>query len=253
LGRTDPINPTARTLILTNDDGLEAPGLDSLRIASEGLGVSITIAPEGPQSGCGHAVTTHRAIQVERRGDRRFAIHGTPADCVRLAIHHLASNASWVLAGINAGGNLGVDIYHSGTVAAVREAVIHGVPGFAISHYIARGRQIDWVRATRWTARVLRELIGRPWEPGTFWNVNLPHPEPNAPEPRIVFCAVDPSPLPLSFRLEGDSAHYGGDYHSRHRLPARDIDVCFRGDIAISRIRLIASDHALGETSDGLG
>ena len=129
----------SRLLMLTNDDGVDAPGLGALGAAAEGLGELRVIAPSGPFSGCGHVVTTDRPIGVARRDGGVFAVDGTPADCVRLAMHHLAPEASWVLSGINAGGNLGTDVHHSGTVAAVREGVIHGRPGIAVSHYIARG------------------------------------------------------------------------------------------------------------------
>ncbi len=223
-------------LLLTNDDGVDAPGLSALREASRSEGRIVIVAPRGPFSGCGHRVTTHAPIGVERRVTDCFAIDGTPADCVRLALHHLVPEAGWVLSGINAGGNLGTDVHHSGTVAAVREGVIHGRPGIAFSHYIARGRAIDWVRAGGWAGRVLRLLLARPWEPGTFWNVNLPHLEPDDPEPEIVFCPLDPSPLPLRYRLEGDVAHYSGDYHARERRPSSDVDVCFRGEIAVSLV-----------------
>lgn len=237
------MNQAARTLVLTNDDGLDEPGLAALFRAAGGLGRCRVIAPVGARSMCSHAITTGRAIRIERRAEDRIGIEGTPADCVRLALHHLAPGTSWVLAGINAGGNLGADIHHSGTVAAVREAVLHGVPGVALSHYIVRTRPIDWDRAARWATRVLAELLARPWEPGTFWNVNFPNPEPGAPEPRVVPCRVDPSPLPLSFRVEGDRASYDGNYHGRPRLAGHDVDVCFRGDIAVSRVRLLPADE----------
>ena len=107
-----------------------------------------------------------------------------------------------MLSGINAGGNLGTDVHSSGTVAAVREAAIRGVPGIAVSHYIARGRAIDWPRAAVWTSRVLRRLMAQPCEPGTFWNVNLPHPAPGSEEPEIILCPLDASPLPLDYRIE---------------------------------------------------
>ena len=144
------------TLILTNDDGWDAPGLAALRRASAALGPCRVVAPSGPVSGCGHRVTTDVPLLVTRPDEDCLAVAGTPADCVRLALHHLAPEPSWVLAGINAGGNLGTDIHYSGTVAAVREAVIHGVPGIALSHYIARGRPVDWDRAARWAEVVLR-------------------------------------------------------------------------------------------------
>jgi 5'-nucleotidase len=224
--------------LLTNDDGVDAPGLAALRDAAHGLGPCIVVAPAGPFSGCGHRVTTHEPIAVVRHTEDRIGIEGTPADCVRLALHHLVPEPSWVLSGINAGGNLGTDIHHSGTVAAVREGVIHGVPGIAFSHYIARGRSIDWERAGVWARRVLELLLARTWEPGTFWNVNFPHLQPSDPDPEVIFCPVDPSPLPLRYRLEADRAFYAGDYHLRARRPSSDVDVCFGGQIAVSLVHL---------------
>jgi 5'-nucleotidase len=235
-----------RTLLLTNDDGLAAPGLLALQVAVEDLGTHQVVAPAGPVSCCGHAVTTGRPISIERDDGGRIAVQGSPADCVRLGLHHLAPATTWVISGINSGGNLGVDVHHSGTVAAVREAVIHGRPGVAISHYIARGRAIDWDLAARRAARALRFVLERPWEPGTFWNVNLPHPEPGAPEPGLVLCPLDPSPLPLSFAVEDGSARYTGDYQARLRVPGADVDVCFRGDITLSRVRLLPGDATPG-------
>jgi 5'-nucleotidase len=183
-------------------------------------------------------VTTHEPIIVTRLDDDRMAIGGTPADCVRLALHHLVPEVRWIFSGINAGGNLGVDVHHSGTVAAVREGVIHGVPGIALSHYIARGRTIDWARTARWTNIVLRRLMVLPWEAGTFWNVNFPHLTPDEPDPEITFCPLDSSPLPLEYRVETDQAVYSGTYQNRARKPGSDIDVCFNGRIAVTLIRV---------------
>ena len=230
-----------RILLLTNDDGVDAPGLEALRRAADGLGQIRVVAPSGPFSGCGHRVTTHEPIAVSRKAADVSSVEGTPADCVRLALHHLVPDFAWVLSGINAGGNLGTDVYHSGTVAAVREAVIHGRPGIALSHYIARGRSIDWGVAARRARAVLGRLLEIPWEPGTFWNVNLPHTAPDdpGPDPEVVFCPLDPSPLPLAYRVEGDHAHYNGVYQERARRPSSDVDVCFRGQIAVTLIRML--------------
>jgi len=236
------VDPAEAVLVLTNDDGIDAPGLAALLAATEGLGRRRVVAPMGPWSGRGHAVTTGGPIRCEERSPGRTAVDGTPADCVRLALHHLAPGVAWVLAGINAGGNLGADVHHSGTVAAAREAVLHGCPAVAISHYNARGRVLDWSLAARRAAVVLRELLGLPWVPGTFWNVNLPHPAPGDPEPRVVFCRLDPSPLPLSFRIEGNLAHYNGDYQGRVRVAGADIATCFGGAIAVTRVALELAD-----------
>jgi len=225
-------------LLLTNDDGIDAPGLAALEAATEGLGDRRVIAPSGPQSGVGHAVTTHRALvtSVDEKGRRH--VDGTPADCVRLALHHLVPDLDWVVSGINAGGNLGADVYHSGTVAAAREAVLHGRQGVALSHYIARGRPVDWVLAASWARRALVEILALPSIPKTFWSINLPHPSPGDREPEVVFCQFDPSPLPLDYRVEADQAHYAGNYHGRRRTPGADVDVCFNGDIAVSLVRV---------------
>lgn len=227
-------------LLLTNDDGIDAAGLQALLDAARLLGDTVVAAPDGPQSGVSHAVTTGTAFRVESRGPGQFAVAGTPADCVRVGLHRLAPDVAWVLSGVNHGGNLGADVYYSGTVAAVREAVLHGWPGIAFSHYHKRGMEFHWVRVTPWVVRVLRELLTRPAMPGTFYNVNLPHLGPDEPDPAMVFCPLDPHPLPLSYRHEADGGlHYDGDYHGRNRAAGADVDVCFGGQIAVTLVKLL--------------
>src|SRR5438477_10178252 len=170
-------------LLLTNDDGIDAPGLAALHAAAVHLGEPVVVAPVETLSGCGHRVTTHEPIRVCQRQPGWYAVEGTPADCVRVALHELVRDAAWVLAGINAGGNLGADVWHSGTVAAAREAVLHGVPGIALSQYKKRGWELDWPRAAAWVVPLLRELTRRPWQPGLLWNVNLPHLAAREPGP----------------------------------------------------------------------
>ncbi|HVE16290.1 MAG TPA: 5'/3'-nucleotidase SurE, partial [Chthoniobacterales bacterium] len=192
-----------------------------------------------PQSGMSHAITWEGSVRLEKRYADHFAVHGTPADCARLGLLHVAPDAQWVLSGINHGGNLGADVYYSGTVAAVREATLHGWPGIAFSQYLRDSLPFDWSRTAQWTTRVLAELLPRPVEAGLFYNVNFPHLEAGAPEPEIVFCPLDPQPLPLSYRHEGNEHHvYDGNYHSRRRNEGSDVDVCFGGRIAVTGLRL---------------
>lgn len=224
------------TIILTNDDGIDAPGIRALQKAINGKGV--IVAPQIEWSGCGHRVTTTKPIQVQRRSELEYAIAGTPADCIRLAITHICQDVKWVLSGINAGGNMGVDVYISGTVAAVREAAMLGVPGIAVSHWIRRPLIVDWDVAARCTANVLADLLTRPIEPGTFWNVNLPHLEPGSADPEVVFCEPCTKPLPVNYRVEGDEYYYVGEYGKRDRTPGTDVDVCFSGKIAVTQLRL---------------
>ena len=203
------------------------------------LGEPVMIAPIETHSGCSHRVTTNEPIRIEERGPGRFAIDGTPADCVRIGLHGVATDTTWVLAGINHGGNLGADVWHSGTVAAVREAVLHGLPGIAVSHFRLKGREYNWHEAARWIIPVLRELMNGPRLEGVFWNVNIPHLEPGLPMPEVVTCPLDPTPLPVRYHREGELFHYNGDYHERRRKPGCDVDVCFRGAIAVTELKLL--------------
>ncbi|MEX0687442.1 MAG: 5'/3'-nucleotidase SurE [Pirellulales bacterium] len=227
-------------ILLTNDDGIDAPGLEALAVAAACLGgEAVVVAPAEPHSGCGHRVTTGRPLRVDELAPGRFCVHGTPADCVRLALARLAPDIGLVLAGINAGGNLGADIHHSGTVAAAREAALHGRVAVAASHYHRRGTEIDWRRAAAWLAGVLAELEGRPTAEGEFWNVNLPDVPIDAPPPAVVECRIDPSPFALGYRLADGGWHYDASYHERPRVAGGDVDVCFSGGIAVSRLRVV--------------
>ena len=225
------------TIVLTNDDGIDAPGIQALRNALNGR-ESIIVAPNAPLSGCSHQINRGGPIEIEKRAKGEYAIAGTPADCARVALSHLCSEAEWVLSGINAGGNLGSDIYVSGTVAAVREAALLRSPGIAISHYIRRGKAIDWAVATQLAANVLSKLMSLPMEEGAFWNVNLPHLEPDDPEPEIVFCPCCTQPLPTEYVVEGSHFKYVGEYGQRLRDPGADVDICLSGKISVVQIRL---------------
>ena len=226
--------------LVTNDDGIDAAGLEALVIAARTFGDPIVVAPAGPQSGVSHAVTWHQGVRIERREDGRVAIHGTPADCTRLGLLHVVPDAKWILSGINHGANLGADVYYSGTVAAVREAVLHGWPGIALSHYRKTGIDYDWARATRWITPILADLLARPIDTGFFYNVNLPMLPPGAADPEVVWCELDPKPLPLNYRHEEETGlYFAGGYQLRERTPGADVDVCFRGRITITAVRLL--------------
>lgn len=225
--------------LLTNDDGLSAPGLAALEAALPEGAESIVVAPSRERSACSHQVTTTQPIRARRIEERRIEIDSWPADCVRLAVHGMHLGFDWVLAGINHGANLGADVYYSGTVAAVREAALLGLPAIAVSHY--RDRILsdqDWIRATAWVRDVLPRLLARPLGVGEYWNVNLPSLPPGTACPPVMECEVDTSPLDLTYIVDDGSYCYSGVYAHRGRQPGRDVDICFSGGIAISRLRL---------------
>jgi len=222
----------ALAILLTNDDGIDAPGL---HILTQVLPNALVAAPHTQFSGCGHQITTQHPIPVEPRSPHRYAVQGTPVDCVRLTLAHWQPDTAWVIAGVNQGANLGVDLYQSGTVAAVREAALHRVPAIALSQYQQRGEAIDWQRTQRWSEHVLQILLQKP-APGSFWNVNFPHLPPTAPEPEVVFCPPCTQPLPIRYTATPQGFLYQGVYQQRPYDPAADVAVCFGGKIAISQI-----------------
>src|SRR3990172_3221336 len=129
-----PLFSPMAVLLLTNDDGVHASGLAALARALDELGDVYVLAPEREQSACGHALTLHRPLRVDRLGERRFAVNGTPSDCVNLAVLGLLpAEPKLVVSGINHGSNLGDDVTYSGTVSAAMEGTLLGIPSIAVS------------------------------------------------------------------------------------------------------------------------
>jgi 5'-nucleotidase len=236
--------------LLTNDDGIDAPGLAALEQAVAAFGDIVVVAPDRHLSGCAHQTTTDRALTLEKGPDGRHSLDGTPVDCVRIGLGHVAPELDWVISGINEGGNLGADLYRSGTVAAVREAAMLGKPGIAVSQYRRRDSAAHWGRAARWTADVVRLLLAKAAETGIFWNVNLPDLADHQATPRIVFCPLDPHPLPVGYRMVEGRFRYATNYHERPREPGHDVDVCFSGAIAVTRLRLPTIARELDATAE---
>lgn len=221
--------------IITNDDGIEAEGIKTLaEIITDD---KVIIAPDRTLSGCGHQVTAKEAITVREKNHGEYALSGTPADCVRLGVSIIHPSANFVLSGINAGGNLGVDIYTSGTVAAAREAAIQGLGAIALSQVIKYPQPINWDISKQQTKRVLTELLNKELAKGCFWNVNLP-PLDSCANPEIVYCQPSIDPLPLEFKQEGNQYFYQGKYWQREITKNTDVDVCFSGNIAVSLIKI---------------
>lgn len=223
-------------LIVTNDDGIEAEGLETLVGLASRWGRVVVVAPAEQQSGVGHRLTTEAPIRVDRLSEVRFRVWGTPADCSRLALSRLAPDGDWVLAGINNGSNLGVDVYDSGTAAAAREAAILGYKAIALSQYREKGRSIDWPLAADRLQPVLERVLSQTLEAGCFLNVNLPHPEHDRVGLETRLTPVDRSPQAITFKRSGSDYHYTGVYQERPRQPGSDVDACFNGYISISRI-----------------
>lgn len=167
---------TARVLV-SNDDGIGAPGIALLEEIARDLAADVwVVAPETEQSGASHSLTTRRPLRLREIGPRRYAVDGTPTDCVMLAVKSLLKERTpdLVLSGINAGGNLGEDLNYSGTVAAAMEASLLGIPAIALSQHYHDGEAIPWATAARFAPEVIRRLCERPWPEHTLVNINFP-------------------------------------------------------------------------------
>ena len=165
-------------LLLTNDDGILAHGLDCLEQAAKPLGEVTVVAPDREQSATSHSLTLHHPIRPVRRGDRRWQIDGTPTDCVMLAVETLmAERPDYVLSGVNHGQNMGEDVLYSGTVAAAMEGLALGIPSIAIS-FAGGDLRADLTHLAKQVpvlTRLLRHVASLPtFPPSTLLNVNLP-------------------------------------------------------------------------------
>lgn len=256
-------------ILITNDDGWDAPGLATLRLVAQEFGNVWSVAPLHPMSGISHQITFERPLTLSQAEPQSFSLDGTPADCVRIGLTKLQVEFDWVLSGINNGGNLGSDVFVSGTVAAAREATLLGVRAIALSQHRCRFKlPYDWTR-TSWMAElVLARLIGAAevqshHEPLTLFNVNFPDKyhsrqdqevfgcgasdSSHDPETKNLFlseiaikdCFNDRRPIPTDYRIDSDGRFlYSGKYHERDRSTDGDIENCFGGAIAVSVLRI---------------
>jgi 5'-nucleotidase len=222
--------------LVTNDDGIGAPGLDLLARVAADFGEVHVVAPAREQSGISHRVTFAKPLLVSQLSDGVHSVDGTPADCVRVAIATSKMAFDWVLAGINDGANLGIDVFYSGTVAAAREATFFGLNAIAFSQYRQHYNQpFDWTATEPLVRQVLAMQLSKS-PTSQLANINLPDlcgSEQDA-DVAVVECDVDPSPLPPNFQQTNNGLLTTTRYAQRPRKSCHDIDVCFGGNISIS-------------------
>ena len=164
-------------VLLTNDDGIDAPGMKVLEAAAATIASEVwVVAPEHDQSGVSHAISLHHPLRVSRKSERRFGVAGTPADCVATGVEELMRNGApdLILSGINAGSNLGVETVFSGTVGGAMAGLLLGFRSIALSQVFTRPNPIRWDTAATLAPGVLRSLAQTDWPAGCCMNVNFP-------------------------------------------------------------------------------
>lgn len=231
-------------ILLTNDDGIDAPGLALLAQVVAAFADPVIVAPLAEMSECGHRVTTKHDLVLDQRGENRFALDGTPADCVRIGLLHVCPDATWCLSGVNNGANLGVDTFQSGTVAAAREAALMGRSAVALSQFRRGPDPLPWPETTPYLRLALNACFDRPPKPGSFWNINFPANQDFGPQTDLVECPLDQHPLPVEYDVEANRYRYCAEYALRSSTAGTDIDRCFAGQITMSRIPLFGNSDA---------
>ena len=166
-------------ILLTNDDGIHAPGLEVLERIARALSDDVwVVAPSEEQSGAGHSLTLTRPVRIRTHGERRFSVTGTPTDAVTMGLKRLLpAPPDLILSGVNRGANLGDDITYSGTVSAALEGALAGIRSVALSQVYAGesvGDAVSFAAAEAWGERVLRPLLDLPFAERTLVNVNFP-------------------------------------------------------------------------------
>ena len=172
-------------LLLTNDDGIDAPGLEALERIAGALSDDVWIcAPAVEQSGKGRGITLTEPLRVNRLGDRRFAVTGTPTDCVVLAVNDLMpEKPDLVLSGVNRGHNVGEDVSYSGTVAGALQGMAFGIRSIALSQSLERFHDevvAHFETAETYAPAIIRRLLDQKWFDGVVMNLNFPARPPEA-------------------------------------------------------------------------
>jgi 5'-nucleotidase len=164
-------------VMLTNDDGIDAPGMAVLeQLAAEIAREVWVVAPEHDQSGQSHAISLHHALRISQRGERRFGVTGTPGDCAAVGLCHLMKDCvpDLVLSGVNRGLNLGMETVFSGTVGGAMTAMMLGVPALALSQAFSKRDAVPWDTARSLGVETIRRLLALGWSKQAVLNVNFP-------------------------------------------------------------------------------
>ena len=166
--------PSPPVILVSNDDGHQAAGIQALAGAMAGLGEVWVVAPEAEQSASSHAISIHRPLRIREVRPRWYAVDGTPTDCSYVGINHVLKDRRprLLVSGINHGPNLADDVTYSGTVAAAMEASMLGVPAIAFS--LVTRHDFDFTAAARFAASLVEAALGQPLPPAMLLNVNIP-------------------------------------------------------------------------------
>jgi len=237
--------------LVSNDDGVEAPGLRALAEALAPLGEVVVCAPDREQSATSRSISLHRPLRIEKLppwGDiARWSVDGTPTDAVYIGLNHVLKERrpDVVASGINRGPNLANDVHYSGTVAAAMEGSVGGIPSFAIS--LIKSREYD--HAARFAAALAREIGKHGLPPGTLLNVNVPPGEPQGAQITRIGKRSFAAAVVEKVDPRGRAYYWiGGDEQAHENVPGSDCNAVFdRRLISVTPLHLDLTRHELVE------
>jgi 5'-nucleotidase len=244
-------------ILLTNDDGIDAPGLHALREIAAQLSDDVwVVAPETNQSGASHSLSMREPLRLRRLDERAFAVRGTPTDSVIMGVRHILKDKlpDLVLSGVNRGANMAEDVTYSGTIAGAFEGTILGIRSIALSQAFGfgAGRSVRWQTALAHAPGLIRRLLAAQWMPSCVMNVNFPDREPHDVQGTLVTVQGRRDPGLLQIEERHDT--WGNPYYwlafERRRSSAAegtDLAAVYAGYISVTPLCLDLTYHAMRE------
>ena len=244
-----------RRILVTNDDGIDAPGLKIAKQIADQLSDDVwVVAPAEENSGASHSLTFTKPIRLIKKGPKKYAVTGTPTDCVVVATRQLLRDnlPDLVLSGVNFGQNIAEDVSYSGTVSAAKEGTIVGIPSVALSQMVSPDgkRQIRFQIAAKYGAGIIKKLVAEGWPQGTLININFPHIDLKV-TPEIVVTNQgkrDINILQLDERLDprGSPYYWYNFDRTNFKLPkGSDLEALYQGKITVTPLKMDHTDTAL--------
>lgn len=242
-------------ILVTNDDGIHAPGLEILETIARELSDDVwVVAPETDQSGASHSLSLNDPLRLRELGPRRFAVKGTPTDCVIMGVRHVLAHGApdLVLSGINRGQNLAEDVTYSGTIAGAFEGSILRIRSFALSQAYRDPENVPWETAAKHGAPVLRALLDVDLDPSVVLNINFPWCAPD----EVAGVEItrqgtrDQALLKIDPRFDGrGNPYYWIAFERARQNPGEgtDLRAVYDGAISVTPLSLDLTDHASSE------
>jgi 5'-nucleotidase len=245
-------------ILLTNDDGIDSPGLHALREIALQLSDDVwVVAPETNQSGASHSLSLHEPLRMRQVDERAFAVRGTPTDSVIMGVRHVLKDKipDLVLSGINRGANMAEDVTYSGTIAGAFEGTILGIRSIALSQAFGfeSTKSVRWQTALAHAPALLRKLLALEWGPSSVMNINFPDREPESVVGTMVTVQGRRDPGLLNIDERHDT--WGNPYYwlafERRRSNAKegtDLAAVYAGYISVTPLFLDLTHQAMRET-----